>query len=758
MIDKKTTLMKRRKLAIIVSIVAVVALVFALVWVLDYVKTTTVTDVDGTEYYIRYRDKEYALYDTDKKTKLPTDDEYGYYVTHADTLVEVDAETGEYEIIAVVDTEGNEQVGFNQRLLMFPHIEKANIRKLEVHNEEGSFTFVRMNTDTGKQDDDSDFVIKQSPLVSYDQEMFASLYVSAGYTLTTMKIEDPIKDENGEFSEYGLVPISGRVRNVVDETTGEPVTDKETGEYVVEEYDYVPAYYILTDKSGNEYKVIIGDALVTGGGYYVQYVDMSGGEEVKRDAVYVLSSDFGDTMLAAIEDFVTPQLTYPMSMNDYFDVEDFFVFNKKADYTPDKEITDVYEAVVGFSYIPLSERENTIKSSEPYVFSGYSLNGYTPSSDNINSCLQSIYEPSLVKCYKLSPTGKDMYDCGLAVEVTDDEGNTTYELAPEHLISFKYDITDDDGNVTETILQYVYVSRDPEDPNGSFFAYTEVYSVDGKGNSDKLLYTLDMIVEVQAHTFEFLSWDAYDWINSGYINLNIAFCEKITLSSPNYNATFELDNSASNTTESTSSTNLKINAYDSNGNSLSTFSVLEVYDESGNRWVISATEIKCYGSTGSELKIKTAYYDYNAMGTQTRVVSGYIQCKNGDKVYVSADEVRVDSLDDSKDVTYVRYDTNLFRQFYKTLLYASISNKYLMTEAEETELIGDSGKWLLTMTILNSEGEETTYSFYRLTSRKAYITINGNGGFYVLSNRVDKFISDAQKFFANEMIDATAKN
>lgn len=758
MIDKKTTLMKRRKLAIIVSIVAVVALVFALVWVLDYVKTTTVTDVDGTEYYIRYRDKEYALYDTDKKTKLPTDDEYGYYVTHADTLVEVDAETGEYEIIAVVDTEGNEQVGFNQRLLMFPHIEKANIRKLEVHNEEGSFTFVRMNTETGKQDDDSDFVIKQSPLVSYDQEMFASLYVSAGYTLTTMKIEDPIKDENGEFSEYGLVPISGRVRNVVDETTGEPVTDKETGEYVVEEYDYVPAYYILTDKSGNEYKVIIGDALVTGGGYYVQYVDMSGGEEVKRDAVYVLSSDFGDTMLAAIEDFVTPQLTYPMSMNDYFDVEDFFVFNKKADYTPDKEITDVYEAVVGFSYIPLSERENTIKSSEPYVFSGYSLNGYTPSSDNINSCLQSIYEPSFVKCYKLSPTGKDMYDCGLAVEVTDDEGNTTYELAPEHLISFKYDITDDDGNVTETILQYVYVSRDPEDPNGSFFAYTEVYSVDGKGNSDKLLYTLDMIVEVQAHTFEFLSWDAYDWINSGYINLNIAFCEKITLSSPNYNATFELDNSASNTTESTSSTNLKINAYDSNGNSLSTFSVLEVYDESGNRWVISATEIKCYGSTGSELKIKTAYYDYNAMGTQTRVVSGYIQCKNGDKVYVSADEVRVDSLDDSKDVTYVRYDTNLFRQFYKTLLYASISNKYLMTEAEETELIGDSGKWLLTMTILNSEGEETTYSFYRLTSRKAYITINGNGGFYVLSNRVDKFISDAQKFFANEMIDATAKN
>ena len=62
------------------------------------------------------------------------------------------------------------------------------------------------------------------------------------------------------------------------------------------------------------------------------------------------------------------------------------------------------------------------------------------------------------------------------------------------------------------------------------------------------------------------------------------------------------------------------------------------------------------------------------------------------------------------------------------------------------------------MTIKTTEGEEKVYRFYELTSRKAYITINGNGGFYVLRNRVAKFVSDAQRFFALEMIDATGKN
>ena len=753
---KKTTLLKRRKIAIIASAIAIVVLAISLALVLDFVNGEPVKDpADGTIYYVRKKDGVYSLYDTDRKTKMPTEEQYGYYVTHAGTLIDVDPETGEPDIKAVVDTEGNEQVGFNQRVLMFPHIEKAGILQLDVHNSEGDFTFVRYNAETQKFDASGDFIIKSSPLTTYDQELFASLYVSAGYTLTTRKIEKPIKDANGEFSEYGLVSET-RQREVIDEKTGQFVFDDETGEYVMETYEYEPAYYVLTETTGKKHKVIIGDLMVTGGGYYVQYVNIDeNGNETKRDAVYVLSADIGETMLAAVESFVTPQLTYPMTMNTYFDVEKFLIENKNHNAVGDKVY---HEPVVGFSYIDLTERENTIRSSEPYVFlEGFELNGYSPSSNNIDACLQGIYTPSFVKVVKLSPTTEDFIKYGLAFESgTDKDGYPVYSLQPEHIISFNYDVLDDSGNVVETLNHRIYVSELTE--SKTRYAYTEICPVKSDGTLDKSNgYTLNTIVEVEEHSLQFLSWDRYDWINSSYVNLNIAFCDKITIQTSDYSAVFELDNTESDSTESISSTNLKVNASDSAGNNRTTFSSLRVVDQSGNVWVITATEIKCYNNVGTELTISTAYYDYNVMDTQVRVVSGYISAADGSKVYVSADEVKVVTGEGT--TSYVRYDTNLFRQFYKTLLYASISDSYVFdSEEDERKLTEDSSKLMLTMTILNSEGQENVYKFYRLTNRKAYITINGNGGFYVLVDRVEKFVSDAQRFFANELIDSTAKN
>ena len=107
--------------------------------------------------------------------------------------------------------------------------------------------------------------------------------------------------------------------------------------------------------------------------------------------------------------------------------------------------------------------------------------------------------------------------------------------------------------------------------------------------------------------------------------------------------------------------------------------------------------------------------------------------------------------------TVVRFATELFRKLYQTLLYANIESSYEMTEEEEAALLApDSGAWQMTLTVTD-EKKTNTYSFYYLTPLKSYITINGNGGFYVMTNRVNKFTADAQRFFANQPIDATAK-
>ena len=106
----------------------------------------------------------------------------------------------------------------------------------------------------------------------------------------------------------------------------------------------------------------------------------------------------------------------------------------------------------------------------------------------------------------------------------------------------------------------------------------------------------------------------------------------------------------------------------------------------------------------------------------------------------------------------LRYDTDNFRKYYQTFLNATIIDSYELDEAEEAALLADPSKHIMTLTLKDTEGTETVYRFYSLTARKAYITVNGNGGFYVSPTRVEKFASDAQKFFADEIITPLSKN
>ena len=756
---KRSTLLKRRKLAIIVTAVAVVALVAALLVVLDYVNGTPFEDpADGRIYYVRHSKNEeketvYALYDTDKKTVMPKEEQFGYYVTHAGTLVEVNAKTGECGEVILVDTEGTEELGFNQRILMFPHLQQQDILRIDVVNDEGSFAFVRVDMD-GNMSPTGSFVLANAPTVKYDQELFASLRVDAGYTLTTQKIESPIKDANGEFTEYGLVSQE-RIRPVIDEKTGEAVIDKETGEPLTETYTHNPAFYVVTDIHGNSHKVIIGDMLVTGEGYYVQYVAIDkDGNETKRDAVYVLSSSLEKSMLVAVEDMVTPQLTYPMSMNNYFDVAEFKLYSKNESGNGYKD------PVVGFSFVDMAERENTINSSIPYIFlEGFELKGYIPHYSNIDSCLKAIYSPSFAEVTKLAPTQQDMVKYGLCFETgTDEDGNPVYKMLSDSKVIFDFDVTDSSGKSTQTLRHTIYMSAPNKD--GSRYAFTEIVPLKEDGTPDKKNgYDIDMIVKLEKQSVAYLEWDRYDWIESSFFNVNIAFCDKITLSSPNYSANFELDNSRSDMSESINSNNLIVHGTDSAGNDKTTFSGLAKYDKDGNLWKITATEIECYSPTGTKLTIETAYYADNAMGKQVRAVRGSIPCADGSHVYVTPDEVKIETGNGTQ--TILRYSTNLFRSFYETLLFASISDSYVVDAETESQIVTDENL-LLTLTLVTSpdseRSEETVYKFYKLTNRKAYITVNGNGGFYVLTSRVEKFISDSQRFFADQLIDSTAKN
>ncbi len=732
----RATLLGRRKRAIIILSLLAVVLIAAAVTINYFVRFVPFTDVDGTEYRVVRKAGKFGLYDKDGN-KLEAEDEYSFFVTKAGTLVDVDADTGATQIIAQVDTEYGEANDDRNQLLMFPKIGQKELSKLEVHNKEGSFTFLRYDVANKRPDNKYSFVIESSPLVNFDQMRFTELYVSAGYTMCSEKIKDPIKDERGEFSEYGLVP--------------EERIDEEGNSYL-----YEPAYYIITDIEGNSHKVLIGDMLVTGTGYYAQYVDISGETEAKRDAVYVLQASVGDTLLDSVESFVSPQVVYQMSATDYLDVENFSIFRYEGGELP--------EYIVDFTMIPLEERQGTILANKPFIFEHEALEGYNPNVDNISAALFNLYAPSYERVCKLSPEEEDFVEFGLGkfVEVTDQNGNTVkdFEYTPKYLISFYYDILDNAGQKSSTIKQIVYVSEPNE--AGNYYAYTFVYEghpdSDKKEKDEKLLFTYDMIAEISAHTFEFLNWKQTKWINSSYIDNNIAFIDTIDIKSGDYSASFKLDNSATQQDgQNVSSALLQVHATDSKGHDTTTFSTVTVMDKDGVYWTVTSTDLSVTNYKGQSGTIKSAYLAYNKLGRQVKCFDGYIESYDGYKIKVMPDTIEIIAPNGAK-VEYVRFATSLFRQFYQTLLVGTIVDEYKLSAEEEAALLADDSKLLLTMTVKDTEGGVKEFKFHKLTARKAYITVNGDGGFYVMTDRIEKIVTDAQKFFNKIPIDPMTKN
>ena len=175
------------------------------------------------------------------------------------------------------ETEAGELIGISDRIYIFEAIYSDRIKKITVENEHGGFAFVR-NSKNG-------FNIEGYENVPYDDELFALLKNVAGNTLTKTKVMS--KASNEKLEEYGLL--------------------KPQANWTVETTD------------GQFFKVYVGDALLTGGGYYCMF-------EGRPGSVYVLSEDILSTILTPVEGYVAPVVCAGIQQNDYFTVDKFTVY------------------------------------------------------------------------------------------------------------------------------------------------------------------------------------------------------------------------------------------------------------------------------------------------------------------------------------------------------------------------------------------------------------------------------------------------
>ena len=703
--SKKTALgTQKRAVAILVILSALLAVAFGVVSVI--VDIYEYEDFDGVEYTIKKKNGEYGLYRDGVICDVNSD---GYYQTTLGTQLSVDPETGEYTIYAVVDTEDTEVVGVNQRVLMFKQLTYDQsstgdlskvIKTFEIHNQHGSFVLER--------GDNNRFGVKDHPTAVLVDETFAKLSNGCGYTISMQRLENPVRLPDGsiDYAEYGLAPET----RVEKDEEGKDVTD-ENGNPVT--YDYTPTHYTVTTMTNERYTVTIGDATVSGAGYYARYAE--------RDTVYILASaHFDDAILRPVEDLITPMMVYPMSLNTYFQVTNFTYRTdvdhyaiqrdlileltgfdldsvelgedgelppeaKEALESYQKQVADMDEKafdtlytsvynkhtrlVTSFSFIDMDQRTDTLYSSLPYLMSSDYMAGYLPNSDNIGSVLQGLYSMTFDGVAVLGPTDDQLEEYGL--------------IDYAHEFSFIY--TDAEGH---DYANYFVLSE--KDENGKYYGYSEIY---------------DMILIIDESQVAYLEWEEIDWYEREYFLFNIAHVQSIKLEGTAVTSPIEftLDNTRSDQSNGVNSENLQILA---NGQLIN----------------YNLTVTKPSGSQATE----TSTYN--------------------------------------------------FKRFYQALLTASMEGNADLT-AEEMAAFRESpdSECLLKITVHANDGKgesaDLVYRFYRYTERKAYFTVevlrsasetgdpqNAQGTFYVLSSFCDKLVADAYRFMEGTEIVVNSKN
>lgn len=737
-INESTARLRRRRSVAkmqrnwIIALAVLTVLLIAAFIVVDYiVNIVYFEDYDGAKYQIKQKNGIYVMCDSngdtlDLSVSADTSKNIYIYVTELGTEVKVDPDTGINTVYSVIDTVDGEEVGVSDRIQMFKQIKQADIDKIEVHNAHGAFTFY--------VDKDGDFQIQGHEGVPYSQVMFSSLAVSCGYTLSTRKIQDPIKDENGLYTEYGLAP-----EKRVDENGNS--------------YDYEPYWYRITDINGNSHTVYIGDAVPSNTGYYVKLTD--------RDAVYVMNYSVDGSYLGMydgqvydtiesvlhvpIEKFVTPMVTYPMELNNYFDVRAFALwegdkFNSIPEDITDEELEKLdLDPIVSFTYWDLEERTGTFYANTPYILAY--PEGYVANDNAIDTTLQSFYTMSTLGVVKLGITEEDL---------------KTYNLVdPEYVVYFDFQ-----GKYEHLI----FISAETE--RGTRYMTSGIY---------------DIIVEVDRSKLPFLNYTRNDWVNDLYFSMNLAWAKKIEVEYDGKLYTFELDNSLSDSMSNPTysedakkkgtitSDKMTVHAYDSEGNTMDAISQLTVVDKKGFTWTIDHESVKAYNSAGERVNITGGYYAYNARDEKVIVLEGYIDTADY-QIYVTANQIRIQTHDGVLVKEYMRYGMSNLRKFFSALLYASKQGSVHdgtngLTEEEVNAILANRANYDVRIKVETTYVDPDTgknvvyeYKYYNYSERQAMITVNdGDGEFRVLRSFTKKVAEDAGKVISGAPIKATDK-
>ncbi len=509
--DRKVSMLRKQKTAVVVLAAVVVLLAIALAVVGELITIYTLTDtyvVDGVElkdkYYIKKRDNgAYALFDRHGNMMSTNGQSADVFIAPGSgNQYKINPENGDFEIYAVVETEGTETLGYNDHVLIFPQILQEHVYSVKVSNAEGGYTFYH-SKDAGVYIDGY-----KNTTLEYDKELYASLCVSTGFPYSSKRLDlfseeseaPKLPDGRVDYAAYGLENPQAEF-TITGIKWGYDKNGKEVIEYGADG-NYVP-------DPQKVYTVQVGDKTRDENGYYVR---MPG-----RDAVYILTADIADTLLVPVESMVTPLAVAPVNVSVHSMAKNF-ILAELGEWTGEGDLTINDENLIAaFTYEDNAFRIDTLKSNTPYICNMPLMGGYAINDSNASNVLGLFYSMQYKGCKKLGIDSASLREYGLDRDVY----YLTYSITTQ-----KYN---EDGEEIYQINNLLIGKNKTAD--GTYYVASLFY---------------DMIVEVDQYYLSFLEWDTIDWYESYLFRQNISYVRDLHLSFGDRQFDFTLDNSLAN--------------------------------------------------------------------------------------------------------------------------------------------------------------------------------------------------------------------
>lgn len=639
------------------------------------------------------------------------------------------------------DTDGD-VVTSTGKPFLYPSTTRSNVKSITVKNQKTSFKVYRPSTSS------STFYIEGAEGVELNAEAFSYLVVNATYTCAEGKVNNP-KD----FSQYGL--------------DGEGSTATVT----VETLD------------GKTHKLIIGDVDSTGSYHYARY-------DGKEHVYLLLRSDVESTFAAGGEVFLTATLVYPISdTNAIYSIDQMVIYYRDLDQNIAFRLR---RAMAASSNIVLSNEDADVATmlTDLKRLSGV-YSDWTQDANFIGMGTKDGEAIQMaISTNRISKNGK----YSLKIPFVRDEAKGAY--LPESVeiyvctdgstfqtaALYEADTFSDQKNGTYKVYNLDFESKDP----------VKYIRIDIEGYSSKKLFVTDeiriMAGDVDANpadafiglwmitTDEFVPDDRnYAYVNTTkYVEYLMSVCvlvgdEVVKIGIENQDLVdygfgkWQVDENGNPVlNEETKEQDVEMNPamqihYVYSGYTMDI--LLSDPLEDGSRYAMSMITTT---ENGEEVKFVNPY-----IARVTLETAPWMEWEPMDYLSSSLLFMIIDDLDEmtftfnGKDYNCVfgkdengtvqsvtvngkELDMDTFRKVYVSVINISRDGEYNLSD-------GEQGSEMLRIKI-KSETKQDEIIFYRVTSTKAYYTIDGAGGYYTLTYDVLDVISRFEAFLAGETI------